>query len=133
MRFKTLCFGLALGGAILVTLPGCQATSEAPTVGESDFDKVVLKSKLPVLVDFSAPARCEPCRQMEPVVGSLANELKGKAVVVRIECDENQRLVRQYRIDAIPCFIVFKDGREVGRRFGVASKEQLKEMLDQSQ
>ena len=110
-------------------LPGCQLGGGSVTaVDESTFDSVVLASKQPVLVDFSA-TWCGPCKTMEPVLEELAADFKGKAMVVKLDVDQSPNLTKQYGAARIPCFIVFKNGKPVGRAVGVTSKSELAAML----
>lgn len=80
------------------------------------------------LLDFKA-IWCGPCRMMEPVIEELKKELDGKVEVVVIDVDENQTEAGKYGVMSIPTFIVLKDGKEVGRKIGVTSKEDLLKLL----
>jgi thioredoxin 1 len=95
-------------------------------IQEIEFDKIVLKSKIPVLVDFWAP-RCPPCRLLEPVVDELANEYKDKISFVKLNRDENPGIANRYNIMSIPTVIIFKDGRPVSSIVGF-TKETRREL-----
>ena len=86
--------------------------SEAINVGEQTFEKVVLQSEIPVLVDFWA-AWCGPCRMVAPVLDQIAAEHEGKIRIVKVNVDEEPALAAQYRITSIPAMKVFKGGEEV--------------------
>jgi thioredoxin 1 len=79
------------------------------------------------LMDFYADW-CGPCRMMKPVVHELSEELRGKVNVMEINVDASPDLSRQFNVQGIPCFIVTRDGREVGRQVGVTPKENLRRM-----
>lgn len=96
---------------------------------KEDFDEKVLKSKLPVLVDFWAPW-CGPCRMVTPVVEELAKEYTGKMVVAKVNTDENSDVSYAYRIMSIPTLILFKDGKEINKMIGALPKEELKSFID---
>ena len=97
----------------------------------ADFEKEVLQSDKPVLVDFFADW-CGPCKMMAPVVEQLAEELEGKAKVGKLNIDENMDIAEQYRVMNIPTFLIFKDGQEKERIVGAVSKNELKNKLEQT-
>ncbi len=96
---------------------------------DANFEAEVLKSNIPVLVDFWA-AWCGPCRQLAPVIDELAKEYKGKAKVGKFDTEENNSIPAKFGITAIPTIIVFKDGNTVNKMVGVKSKKDLKAALD---
>lgn len=89
---------------------------------------VVRTAKVPVLVEFYADW-CPPCRTVGPMVEELSRELKGKAVVVRINVDEEPKLAREHDVQGIPLFIAYKNGREIGREVGGIPKGRMRAML----
>jgi thioredoxin 1 len=95
---------------------------------DADFEKEVLKSPIPVLVDFSS-VLCGPCNRLLPVLNELASDLGDTGKVVAVEVTMNERLVEQYRIAALPTLIVFRSGREIHRMVGMKSKDYLREAL----
>lgn len=97
----------------------------------ADFEKEVLQSNKPVLVDFFADW-CGPCKMMAPVVEQLAEELEGKAKVGKLNIDENMDIAEKYRVMNIPTFLIFKDGQEKERIVGAVSKNELKNKLEQT-
>lgn len=98
-------------------------------VTDQNFEQEVLKSDIPVLVDFFADW-CGPCRVQAPVIEELTKEYKGKAKVVKIDVDANQQTASQYQIMSIPTLAFFKDGKAVERLMGLQSKDLIKEKLD---
>jgi thioredoxin 1 len=100
----------------------------AVTVTDSDFDAVVLKSPIPVLVDFWAPW-CGPCRAVAPLVEELAAEYDGRALVAKMNVDENPATPGKYGIRAIPCFILLKNGQVVDQLTGAGTKKGLTDMI----
>lgn len=90
----------------------------AKIVNDSNFEEEVLKSELPVLVDFFA-TWCGPCRMLGPVIEKLAVELEGKAKIVKLDIDESPETTDEYGIMAVPTLIVFKDGEAVQQMQGV--------------
>ena len=94
----------------------------------ANFEAEVLSSDRPVLVDFWA-SWCGPCRMLAPVIEELAEELEGRAVVGKINVDEEGELARRYRVASIPTLIVFEHGAEVRRSVGVVPREDILDML----
>lgn len=101
----------------------------ATAITDAEFEKEVLKSKVPVLVDFWAPW-CGPCKSMLPVVEELAKDYGQKAKIVKVNVDDNSDTPAKYSVMSIPTFIFFKDGEMVQTLVGVKSKEDLKKELD---
>ena len=89
-----------------------------------NFEKEVLKTEKPVLVDFYADW-CGPCNAMAPVIEELAKELEGKVKVGKINVDENSDIAVEYNVMSIPTLIVFKNGKEEKRLVGLRNKEEL--------
>ncbi|HLV34941.1 MAG TPA: thioredoxin [Spirillospora sp.] len=96
-------------------------TFEATT---ENFEKEVLGSDTPVLVDFWA-VWCEPCKMIAPIVEQLANEYDGKLRVAKLDADAHQEIVFNYGIMGIPTLILFKDGEAVGRVTGYKPKDKI--------
>ena len=93
-------------------------------INDDSFEKTVLKSSLPVLVDFWAPW-CAPCLMMGPMLEELAKEFEGQVLVTKFNVDEGSHTPTQYGIMAIPTLIIFKDGQEVDRVVGMLPKNAL--------
>lgn len=93
----------------------------ATYVTDQDFEKVVLASGIPVLVDFYAEW-CGPCKMAAPIIDELADEYKDKALLVKLDVDHNQETAGKYGVMSIPTMIVFKDGKEVERKVGFGGR-----------
>lgn len=98
-------------------------------VSEVDFEAEVLRSELPVLVDFFGDW-CQPCKQMDPEVAALEQELAGKAKVVKVDIDKSPRLAQMMRIQSVPTYVVFNQGRPAAAERGVVPRARLKEILE---
>lgn len=93
------------------------------------FQKEVLESKVPVLVDFSA-TWCGPCKMMGPVLEQLSAEYEGKAKVFKVDIDESMDLAQKYQIMSVPNMLFFKDGKPIDAVVGVTPPTVLKQKLD---
>ena len=98
-------------------------------VNDSNFEKDVLQSDRPVLVDFWAPW-CAPCRMLAPTVEAVAQNFQGTAQVVKLNVDDNPAVSQRYGIKGIPTLILFKNGKEEERVVGATSKEAISRMID---
>jgi thioredoxin 1 len=93
-------------------------------VSDDTFEKEVLQSSQPVLVDFYADW-CGPCRAIAPIVEEIARELNDRLKVVKLDVDQNQETALEYGVQSIPTLILFKGGVEVERLIGYMSKSKL--------
>ncbi len=100
-------------------------------VGDGDFEAQVLKAAVPVLVDFWAPW-CGPCKAIGPVIEELAGEFDGKAVIAKMNVDDNPATPGKYGIRAIPTLILFKGGDVADQVTGAVGKTQIVEMLNKA-
>ncbi len=98
-------------------------------VTDATFDEVVLKSDKPVMVDFWA-AWCGPCRMVAPIMDQLTAEYDGKAVIVKVDVDANQKFAAEYGVRNIPTVLVFKNGEVVEKQVGVAPKATYAQKID---
>ena len=98
-------------------------------ITDSEFESEVLKSDVPVLVDFWAPW-CGPCKAMNPILEEVAAEYEGKVKVVKMNVDENSDTPNKFNVLSIPTFIIFKKGEAVGSFIGARPKEDVKKELD---
>ena len=97
-------------------------------ITSGNFEQEVLKSDIPVLVDFWA-TWCGPCMMLSPVIEEIAKEYEGKIKVGKVNVDEESALAVKYRAASIPTLILFKNGAAEKMTVGYQSKEQLKEFL----
>ena len=98
-------------------------------LSDDSFDADVLKSDLPVLVDFWAEW-CGPCRMIAPILEELAPEYAGKAKIGKLNIDENQATTANYGVRGIPTLLIFKNGEVAGTQVGAVSKAQLAQFID---
>ena len=96
---------------------------------DANFKENVLDKKGIALVDFWAEW-CGPCRMIGPVVEELANEYEGKALIAKVDVDENAELSQQYGVRSIPTILILKDGEVVDKHVGVTTKAALVEKIE---
>lgn len=104
------------------------ASTDLVILQDSTFEKEVLKSDIPVLVDFWA-VWCGPCKAIAPAVEDLAKQYRGKVKVAKMDVDEHQQVPQQYGIRSIPTLLLFKGGRVVDTIVGAVPRSKLEESL----
>ncbi|MGD1834835.1 MAG: thioredoxin [Nitrososphaeraceae archaeon] len=97
-------------------------------VNTSNWNTSVLKSDIPVLVDFWAEW-CGPCRLVGPIVEELSHSLEGKVKIAKLNVDQNQEIAIQYNVNSIPSLVLFKDGNEIDRTIGISSREKYEHFV----
>jgi thioredoxin 1 len=99
------------------------------TLSDASFDVDVLKSEVPVLVDFWAEW-CGPCRMMEPTIDAIASDYNGRVRVGKLNVDDNGNIATRYGIRGIPTLLLFKGGKVIEQRVGAVGKTDVQKMLD---
>ena len=99
-------------------------------VNDAAFEKTVLKSNLPVIVDFWAPW-CDPCKMVGPILDKFAKEYDGKLIIAKVNTDENQELASRYGVQGIPTMLFVYDGKIIHRHVGSVPEGMLRETLTQ--
>lgn len=94
------------------------------------FENLINSTTVPVLVDFYA-TWCGPCKMMHPILENVKSRVGDKARIVKIDVDEQQALAMQYRIQAVPTLMLFKDGQQVWRQSGVVQSNELVSLIEQ--
>jgi thioredoxin 1 len=96
---------------------------------DDNFDQEVLKSNVPVLVDFWAEW-CAPCRMIAPMVEEISNEYNGKAKIVKFDIDKGPKVPSQYAVTSIPTLVLFKNGQPMDKLVGAVPKSKIKGIID---
>ena len=105
--------------------------SSAMDVNEQNFQDEVVKSEIPVLVDFWA-TWCNPCKMIAPMIDKIAKDYEGKMKVVKVDVDSNPGIASTLGIRSIPTLMIFKGGDVVEQVIGVAAEAQLKKLIDKN-
>lgn len=100
-------------------------------ISDSDFEQSVLRSDVPVFVDFWAPW-CGPCRIVGPIIEELAPTYDGKMVVTKMNVDDNPSVAQRYGVTSIPTLMIFKGGQVVDRAIGALPRSELQRFIDRN-
>jgi len=100
----------------------------AQQITDAIFESTVIKSDIPVLLDFWAPW-CGPCRAVGPIIDELATEYEGKVLIVKLNVDENPLTASRYQVRSIPTLIFFKNGEIVEQIGGAVAKDAIKDVF----
>jgi thioredoxin 1 len=141
MKKQVIIFGTIIAVAGILSFQGealkrahiakesTQADGLVCKVYDENFEQQVLKSSVPVFVDFWAPW-CGPCRAMGPVVDKLAQDYKGRVRFYKVNLDENKVTPQLYKATTIPNFVIFKNGQVAGRLVGACRIDELRASID---
>ncbi len=103
--------------------------NEPVHVTDAAFEKVVLKSSIPVIVDFWAPW-CGPCRMVAPILDKIAKEQAGKILVAKVNTDENSEWAMRYGVQGIPTMLFIADGKVIHRQVGALPEQSLRVVVE---
>ena len=103
---------------------------EPINVTDEAFEKTVLESSLPVVVDFWAPW-CGPCKMVAPILDKIAEEYAGKLIVAKVNTDEHSEWAMKYGVQGIPTMLLIYDGKIVNRQVGALPEPMLREVIEQ--
>ncbi|XXX75106.1 thioredoxin [Sorangium sp. So ce134] len=104
------------------------ASQNVHTLTDQNFDAEVLKSPVPVLVDFTA-TWCGPCKALAPIVDKIADDFQGKVKVAKLDIDNAPEMTRKYGVRSVPTVMVFQGGEKKGVQVGLTSRENLLKLL----
>ena len=104
--------------------------TEPVHVTDDAFEKTVLESEVPVVVDFWAPW-CGPCKMVAPVLDKLAEEFAGKMLIAKVNTDENPKWAQSYNVQGIPTMLFIADGKVVHQQVGALPEPMLRSVVDQ--
>jgi thioredoxin 1 len=105
------------------------ASDKVKVFDDSNFDQAVLKSSVPVLVDFTA-TWCGPCKALAPIIEQVAGELEGKVTVGKVDVDQSPGIAGKFGVRGVPMLMVFKDGERVAQHVGLTTKAKVLELVD---
>jgi len=114
----------------LLNKNGVDEMSEPVHVTDAEFEKTVLQSKLPVIVDFWAPW-CGPCRMVAPILDKIAKEYENKVVVAKVNTDENSEWAMKYGVQGIPTMLFVSNGKVLHKQVGALPEPVLRDVLKQ--
>ena len=100
-------------------------------VGDTNFENEVLKSNVPVLVDFWAEW-CGPCRMLAPTIEAIAQDYNGKVRVAKVNVDENMETSMKYGVQSIPTLLLFKNGKVAGQLIGNLPRNNIERLLEKA-
>jgi thioredoxin 1 len=107
------------------------ANPNVTQVSDASFEGDILKSDVPVLVDFWAPW-CGPCRSVAPIIDDLASQYAGKLKVAKVNVDESTEVAMRFQITSIPTFILFKNGQVADRALGALPRSEFVKLIDRN-
>lgn len=109
---------------------GVEIMNQPVHVTDTEFEKVVLQSELPVVVDFWAPW-CTPCRMVAPILDKIAKEQEGKLLIAKVNTDENPQWAMKYGVQGIPTMLFISNGKIVHTQVGALPEPVLQDVLGQ--